>query len=209
MYICTMEKKVICGIYKITSPSGRVYVGHSKDIKSRWVSYKRLACKKQTRLYKSLTKYGSENHTFEIIEECEFEQLNIRERYWQDCYNVIGRRGLNCNLTNTNELKLIHSENTIKKLREARKGKVCSEETISKIRDFQKGRKHTQETKKQMSTSQLGYKNHQSKLVLHLDTGIFYETANEAAKACGMNKNTFCDYLSGKRKTKVINYIYV
>jgi hypothetical protein len=32
----------ICGIYKITSPSGKVYIGQSVDIKRRFTTYKIL-----------------------------------------------------------------------------------------------------------------------------------------------------------------------
>jgi len=85
----------ICGIYKITSPSSKVYIGQAKDILKRWKFYKTLNCKSQTILYYSLIKYGAELHTFEIIEECKFSELNERERHWQDFYNVTNG-GLNC-----------------------------------------------------------------------------------------------------------------
>jgi group I intron endonuclease len=91
------------GIYKITNPKDRTYVGQSIDILSRFSSYRRLCnCKNQVQLYRSLTKYGVEQHTFEILEECEIELLNMRERYWQDYYNVL-TEGLNCRLTTTTD----------------------------------------------------------------------------------------------------------
>ena len=78
-----MSKEKICGIYKIKSPSGRVYIGQSKDIVyERFKRYKKLRCKGQPILYRSLLKYGVENHTFEIIEECSVEDLDCRERYF-------------------------------------------------------------------------------------------------------------------------------
>lgn len=46
-----MEK--ITGIYKITSPSGRIYIGSSKNIRRRFYSYKNLHCKDQPKLYNS------------------------------------------------------------------------------------------------------------------------------------------------------------
>ena len=71
------------GIYKITSPSNRVYIGQSINIKNRKESYRRLECKKQPKLYNSFQKYGWKQHKFEIIEECNLEQLNERETYWK------------------------------------------------------------------------------------------------------------------------------
>lgn len=71
------------GIYKITSPSGKVYIGQSIDITYRKYRYKHLKCKFQPKIYNSLLKYGFENHQFEIIEECSLEQLNERESYYK------------------------------------------------------------------------------------------------------------------------------
>jgi len=104
------KKNKICGIYKITSPSGRVYIGQSEDISKRWANYKTLAsCESQTKLYKSFLKHEVENHIFEIIEECKTEDLNTRERYWQDCYDVLNG-GLNCILQECAEKRYEISE---------------------------------------------------------------------------------------------------
>jgi group I intron endonuclease len=91
------------GIYKITSPSGKIYIGQSTRLEERKKSYKRLECTGQTRLYRSLLKYSFSEHIFEIIEECTIGDLNIRERYWQDYYGVLSKKGLNCKLTGTND----------------------------------------------------------------------------------------------------------
>ena len=39
------------GIYKITNPSGKIYIGQSVNIDNRISSYKNLKCKNQTKLY--------------------------------------------------------------------------------------------------------------------------------------------------------------
>ena len=82
------KKEIICGIYKITNPSGKIYIGESQDISLRTYYYSIVSCHKQRKLYNSLKKHGWENHIFEIIEECEFDDLLCRERYWQDFYDV-------------------------------------------------------------------------------------------------------------------------
>ena len=76
------------GIYKITSPSGRIYIGQSRDLNRRERDYQKYIkdSNSQVKLLASINKYNWENHIFEIIEECEFEQLNIRERYYQEFY---------------------------------------------------------------------------------------------------------------------------
>lgn len=67
------------GVYKITNPKGKSYVGQSVDIKKRIATYKRLACKQQVLLYRSLLKYGFENHSIEILCECKPHELNEKE----------------------------------------------------------------------------------------------------------------------------------
>jgi group I intron endonuclease len=100
------------GIYKITSPSGKIYIGQSKTLEKRKSFYNRLACKGQTRLYNSLVAYGFAAHTFTVIEECPIEELAKRERFWQDFYNATGKNGLNCIKTPTDLLKVEYSQET-------------------------------------------------------------------------------------------------
>jgi len=89
------------GIYKIVSPSNRIYIGQSMNIDKRFLSYKKNLCPQQTRLHASFLKYGFEAHLFEKLEECSESELNNRERYWQDFYNVLSKTGLNCRLTSS------------------------------------------------------------------------------------------------------------
>jgi hypothetical protein len=111
------------GIYKITNPTGKVYIGQSRCIRVRMLSYKRLDLKYQPKLKNSILKYGLDNHKFEIIEVCNLDSLNIRERYWQDFYNVCDKKlGLNCMLVASSEKVAIVSEETREKISKAHKG---------------------------------------------------------------------------------------
>jgi group I intron endonuclease len=85
------------GIYKITSPTGKIYIGQSVDIEKRWKYYYTLNCKGQTKIYNSLKKYGPENHMFEIIEECLENFLEEKETYYKIKYNTL-TEGLNCRI---------------------------------------------------------------------------------------------------------------
>ena len=120
------------GIYKITSPNNKVYIGQSVDIEKRLKRYKNLNCKKQSKIYNSLNKYGVENHIFEIIEECEVEFLNERERYWQDFYKSNTQKGLNCRLTKTDDKSGKLSKETKLKMVNARKLNINSNSSKSK-----------------------------------------------------------------------------
>jgi len=297
------------GIYKITSPSGKVYIGQSVNIKSRIRSYKSNNCKSQTAIYSSLVKYGFENHLFEVIEECETISLNERERYWQDFYDSTGKNGLNCRATKHNDKSGYFSEQTKLKMSESSKNKKLSEEHKKKIGDSSRGKKrpdisekaigrkmpeycirrgednpmfgkkHTEESRKKMSESQkiyfsknksywFGKKNpkvseymknikkedrpfygkhlsdeHKEKLrvsnlgkkrseetkknasiaakkrcethrhpmskyVLHLEMGVFFETAKEASETFGIKKTTLVSMLGGYNKNRT-SLIYV
>lgn len=92
------------GIYKITSPSGKIYIGQSTNLKKREEDYIKLRCNNQHKLYNSLRKHGWEQHMFEIIEECDIKLLNEREIYWGLHYDVLGENGLNLRLGNANGL---------------------------------------------------------------------------------------------------------
>ena len=138
--------KIIC-VYKITSPSGKVYIGQTLNYKRRLYIYSILSCKRQFRLYNSFLKYGYENHKFEIIEECSIELLNKRERYWQEYYNVLGENGLNCKLTKTEDKKLVMSDEIKQKISNANKGMVFSKETILKRSLSLKGKSKPKRTK--------------------------------------------------------------
>jgi hypothetical protein len=100
----------IVGIYKIISPTKRVYIGQTIDYYRRKNEYKNLKRDYQIRLYNSIKKYGWETHKIELIEECPIEKLNERERYWQEFYDVLSVKGLNCIFTKTHSKSGKHSK---------------------------------------------------------------------------------------------------
>lgn len=134
------------GIYKITNPKGKIYIGQSINIEKRFTAYKRLHCKSQTILYGSFLKYGIKKHKFEIVIECLESELNEKERYYQDLYSVMGKNGMNCKLTKSNDRSGEYSEETKRKLSIAtslnRIGYKHTEETKLKISLFHKGNKY-------------------------------------------------------------------
>lgn len=165
-----MAYKKVSGIYKITSPSGKIYIGKSKNLSQRLNNYKNSEKNNKTssqiRLYNSIQKYGWENHTFQIIEECEISELYCRERYWQDFYDVIGENGLNCILQKCEEHPAQISEITRQKMSDSMKGENNpmygkdwrenkSEEELKQhsinISNAMKGRIKSDETRKKLS----------------------------------------------------------
>ena len=78
----------ICGIYKITNQiNGKCYIGQSVNIAKRWTEYRCKATSKgsegfESHFYRSIRKYGLENFSFEILEECLREELNKKEQFY-------------------------------------------------------------------------------------------------------------------------------
>jgi group I intron endonuclease len=166
----------IIGIYKITSPSGKTYIGQSTNIKIRWDRYKRLACKSQRKLYNSLKKYGPENHKFDKIEECSIEQLNEREVFYKQQH--IDHYGW--------KKALFHeiydrgggpkSEKTKEKISKSSLGKPKSQKHKNNIKNAKLGAKFSQEHCNNMSKTRFKYS------ILCLETGVIYKSANQASK---------------------------
>lgn len=152
--------KVICGIYIIISPCGRVYIGQAEDIFKRWFKdyFNLRNCKGQIRLYNSFLFYGVENHIFQIVQECTLENLDKCERYWQDYYDVTSKKGLNCILKDTNEKHKICGEETRKRMSESQRGKVLLEKTKQKISKARRGKKMSEESKTKISLANTGKK---------------------------------------------------
>ena len=130
------------GIYKITSPSGRVYIGQSRDLDRRKIDYQKYIknSNRQVKLLASINKYTWDKHFFEIIEICNFDDLNIRERYWQEHYNCV-EKGLNCVYTKTNDKPAIFGLESKAKMSKAKLGKKVSEKTKLKMSLSKKGKK--------------------------------------------------------------------
>ena len=95
----------LSGVYKITSPTDRFYVGCTDDFLERFRTYRFGGNKNQKKIHRSLKKYGPENHKFEILEvvsDDDKEALNIklgeREIYWGLLYNVLDKENLTLKL---------------------------------------------------------------------------------------------------------------
>lgn len=134
------------GIYKITNPKGKIYIGQSINIKYREARYKNGYCKNQVKIYNSIKKYGWDNHVFEILCECSSDNLNEKELYYSNLYNsTCLNSGLNIRQCGGSKGKL--SEETKNKISLANKGRKHTEEAKLKIRYKRKLQVFTQETR--------------------------------------------------------------
>lgn len=198
------------GIYKITNPKGKIYIGQAVDVTRRNRVYKNLRCKDQPKLYNSLVKYGFSEHIFEVVEECSTEELNVRERHWQDFYDVLGPNGLNLRLTQTDDRSGYCSQETRDRIGNVHRGKICTEEQKRKQREAMAGRKPSEETLQKQAKARLlngnkppigvGGGNPRALRVVDTATGLEYSCAKHAAEAIGILPGTLLDYLHGRIK---------
>lgn len=145
----------ISGIYKITSPRGRVYIGESENIEKRFITYRRLRCKQQPKLYNSFLKYGVENHIFEVIMQCDFENLKYFESCFQEIYRVV-EKGLNCRYTGREDKKGIISSESKNKMSDAQK-KLYENGYVSPNKGKQKSENHKKKLSDNHWTKKEGY----------------------------------------------------
>jgi len=104
------------GIYKITSPSNKIYIGQSINIEKRFNQYKWSKAKSQPILHRSFLKYGVDKHIFEIVCECRKTELHDLETYYQRLYCVVNSNGLNCFINNESSvIKVILKKEKYKK----------------------------------------------------------------------------------------------
>lgn len=184
----------MAAIYKITSPTGKIYIGQSWHIVRRLQTYKRLECKNQHKLYNSLVNHGIDAHNIEVIYEfpddisqevldsyeifywnqfieAGYDMLNLKEpgsrgrdseeirqkkslarkgkspsQAWLDSRR--GRKLTSEHIENLKKAKAVISEETRRKMSEAKKGKPS----------WNKGKKASEEHRKKLSTMRKGVK---------------------------------------------------
>ena len=88
------------GIYKLTFPNGKVYIGQSNNLKQRQKEHKQFH-KTQKYLQKACEKFNY-NYTFTILKKYIYqEQLNYFERIYIHKYNSIYHNGYNIEARNS------------------------------------------------------------------------------------------------------------
>ena len=125
-----------CGIYKLTFPSGKVYIGQSINIEGRWIEHKqdhkncnnqKYKLKNITKLRSSYKKYPWDKISKDIIEICLPEWLNAKEIYYISV-NDSFTNGLNGTSGGNQDFK--RSKETKEKLRLANLGKYGGSQAI-------------------------------------------------------------------------------
>lgn len=89
-----------CGIYAIINKlNGKTYIGQSIQINVRFGQHIRgNGISHNSAIDLAIKKYGADNFDFKIIEYCDKDKLNDREKYYADLYNTYAPNGYNINV---------------------------------------------------------------------------------------------------------------
>ena len=189
------------GIYKITNPNGRIYVGQSTNIEGRWNKYRLLNCKDQPSLYNSLKKYDPTNHKFEIVEECIEKELDKKEIYWGEFFDVLSNKHLNNRLGRG--FGSYDSEETKLKKRLCHKGRSNY---------WLKGKKLSKEHCKKISEAKKDIPQNRTKVrsdkgkskTFHVNSVI--KAKSKSILQFDKNNNFLAEWSSGKEASRVLIY---
>lgn len=223
------------GIYKLTSPVGKIYIGQSWDIYDRWKDYEQLRINSiGPKLYNSLRKYHPKRFKFEIIHELPLDvSQEVMDRYenlyWMN-YRDLGFIMLNTRECNGSKGK--HSIETKKKMSDASLGKpksITHRKALS-VAKFKnpvrawKGLKFSDNHKEKLSLSKIGKESplkgkenptlrNSSKrhfnVVIDGMSSNYLLSKTDLRKKIGLSLKTFNKILSGKKCKKLKQQIEI
>lgn len=197
------------GIYTVTSPTGKIYVGQSINLHNRKSYYRRLKCKQQVKLYNSIKKHGWDQHRFDVV-------ISLKENTPQFTMNQLEQVVMNYYRSQGVELINLReaghygkmSEETKNKMSATKKGKVFSEAHLANLRKTREKNLSLRPIKppkeKKPRKIRIGKDNPSFKgyVTAYKDGGIVgvYEGVLAASKALNMHHMNICDILNGKQK---------
>jgi group I intron endonuclease len=192
------------GIYKITSPSNKVYIGQSIRIEGRLADHRNCS-NKQIALYRSFTKYGYENHSFKIVHELpkdvDKETIDRYEQIYMDAYRDCGILLLNSKEAGSRGTLSKESRDKISlKLKGTKQPQEVKDKRAAILRGL--NRKVTDSHKKILSESLKGNCRRKREIILtNIETGgvIVMPTLQDAARLLKTNDGVLTRYLKGYR----------
>ena len=165
---------MVCGIYYILNKvNGKIYIGQSVNLNQRLMRHKaelRGNYHPNEHLQNAWNYYGEDSFKFSLLEECDESDLDNLEIHYINLYDTTNREnGYNKDhggvetrhhsletRKKISEAKQNLSEETLKRMSEAQKGKKLSDETRKKISESLKGHEVSNETRKKLSNAHKG-----------------------------------------------------
>ena len=164
------------GIYKITSPSGKIYIGQSSNIERRMIEHKYRSKTKNLKLYSSLRKYGIDNHKIDIL-------FLSKDKYEKDRMESIYIKYYDTINNGLNHIDTLSGGCGFS-------GKKHTEENVLKIKERMNGYKPTKAIEKRMKKVFCGY------------TNKYYNSISDCAKDLNVSHSLLSMQLNGKITNK-------
>lgn len=210
-------------IYKITSPSGRLYIGKTQNLRKRINSYKCDVKKnrKEIKLHNSLRKYSWDAHILEVIEKVEDCLLDEREIYWIAFYKTYCYeypRGLNMTKGGDGQ-RSTWMHNIERRRKQAQRfsgkgnpfyGKTHSDETKKHLAEVMSKRNKSKGIKVPEWAAEKGREVVRRAVIMYNSDGEFlkeYISATQAAKDLGFSRSCINDVVRGKH-TNTNGYVF-
>lgn len=201
------------GIYKIESPSGKVYIGQSWNIRRRWNDHKSTKSYKHKKLNASFLKYGVINHNFDLLHilpnDISQDILNYYEQIYIDAFRNCNIELLNLKEGGNGYGK--HSQETKAIIKEKRKHQIVTDKQRKKISNFFKTIPRTKEWIDKVANANKGRKvSYETRLKkmkpikqLSLDGEYIkdWDCSRNAAKGLGTTESNICNCLTGRSKS--------
>lgn len=195
------------GIYSILINNKR-YIGSSVDVNKR-TKYHLSRLKNNKHYNKHLqSAYNlySNSLVVEILEDCDNNELLIKEKHYIDLYNTLNNA---------------FGYNAAPNPFQGSRGLKWSQESKDKLsnslkNDYNSGKRiklnfnHTDEVKNRISTNLIGNKCAKRRLILCHQNNKTYESLHSAARALNMSPSSVCDVLKGRKNScKGYSFKYV
>ncbi len=195
------------GIYQIVNNiTQKRYIGYASSVRQRLKGHLHdLNNNKHPNDYlqKSWNKYGYNNFSLLIIQECSKEDLCLMEDYWVKILKTTDRE-FGYNLKETDPLgKASCSEETKLKISNSNKGRKSSLYCIQRRKETKtspEGRQRQIESLKKVDWFKV--RESKRKKVIDTNTGIIYESLKKAAEVFNIPKYNLSKYLLGTRTNK-------
>lgn len=220
-----MYKNIWCGIYCIKNKiTNKVYIGQSKNIKSRWRKHKselKNGTHDNDYLQMAWDKYGENNFIFRVLELCDENDLDEKECYYIKYYDATNKDygynlkdgGQHGKMTEYSRKKLSEAIKHSFEGPERRKKSIESaykqwqnpeiKQKIMGKNNGMYGKHHTEEAKEKISKARTGTISpfRDKHKVLCVELNKIFEDAVTAAKELGTQSGGILQVCRGERKT--------
>lgn len=221
------------GIYKIENlKNGKMYFGQTIDYDKRKAEHLRALSggyHKNRYLQSAWDKYGADSFSFSFVANCAENELDVFEKKYISDYNSEAPNGYNLTCGGDGVRGMKWSEESRKRVSEARKGKPRAprqnegqsaesrtkmsasmkakwqdESYRDKVRISHTGKTFSQETKEKMSEAHRGRTQSNARQVLCVETGVIYPSVSKIDLGRKINKGQI--YRANSRGIKAYGY---